>query len=121
MTKAKVTYSSAIETAIHVLEQVEGLEPAVIEKLSALKAQIDKRASADRKPTKTQKANEVIKADILAYLADHSKQTITDIIAGVPSLKDVSNQKATALVRQLKTDNKVIREEVKGRAFFSLA
>ena len=112
----KMTYSTAIEYAINHIEDAE-----VIEKLTALKASIDKRNSADRKPTKTQQANEGIKADILAFMADGGKYTVTEIMEGVPSLHDASNQKAASLVRQLKDSGALVREEIKRKAYFHIA
>ena len=110
-----MTYAQALEVAIAV---VDG---EVKDKLVALKASIEKRNSADRKPTKTQQANEGIKADILAFLADGGKYTVTEIMAGVPSLADASNQKAASLVRQLKDSGAIVREEIKRKAYVHLA
>lgn len=110
-----MTYAQALEIAINALGEGEAKE-----RLEALKASIEKRNSADRKPTKTQEANESIKAEILRFLADGEKHTITEIMANVPSLSEASNQKATALVRQLLEANAVAREEIKRKAYFSL-
>lgn len=83
-----------------------------------------KNASASSKPTATQTANEAIKAEILAFMGDNEKRTVTEIMKGVPSLNGASNQKATALVRQLADENDpdapMKREVVKGKALFSL-
>ena len=114
MTK-KMTYAQALEVAISVTDG------EVKEKLEALKVSIEKRNSADRKPTKTQQANEAIKADILAFLADGGKYTVTEIMAGVDALSDASNQKAASLVRQLAESGSVVREEIKRKAYFHLA
>lgn len=111
----KMTYVDALNVAI---ELTEG---EVRDKLTALRDATAKRNSADRKPTKTQQANEGIKAEILEYLADGSAHTVTEIMEGVPSLHDASNQKAASLVRQLKDSGALIREEVKRKAYFRLA
>ena len=83
-----------------------------------------KNASASSKPTATQTANEAIKAEILAFMGDNEKRTVTEIMKGVPSLNGASNQKATALVRQLADENDpeapMKREVIKGKALFSL-
>jgi hypothetical protein len=80
--------------------------------------------AGDRKPTATQVANEGIKNDILAYMADGEKRTVSEIMKAVESLAGASNQKATALVRQLADDTDpnapMKREEIKGRAYFSM-
>ena len=83
---------------------------------------LDKRNSKDRKPTATQIANEGIKNDIVAYLeAQANPQSITEIIKGAENCADLSNQRVSALVRQLKEAGLVVRTEIKGRAYFSLA
>lgn len=115
MTK-KMTYAQALEIAISAISEGEAQD-----KLIALKASIEKRNSADRKPTKTQQVNEGIKADIVAYLSDGEKRTVTDIIGGVPALEGASNQKAASLVRQLVDSGVLVREEIKRKAYFHLA
>lgn len=110
-----MTYVQALEIAIAV---VDG---EAKERLEALKASIQKRNSADRKPTKTQEANEAVKVEILAFLADGQLHTVSEIMTGVASLEDASNQKASALVRQLVESGSVVREEVKRKAYFRLA
>ena len=112
----KMTYVDALNFAISNLDNAE-----VVEKLTALRDATAKRNSADRKPTKTQTANEGIKSDILAVLADGKARTVTEIMAEVPSLADASNQKAASLVRQLKDANLITREEVKRKAYFKIA
>ena len=83
---------------------------------------LDKRNSKDRKPTATQLANEGIKKNIVAYLEGQEKaKSITDIIKGAEGCEDLSNQRVSALVRQLKEAGTVVRIEEKGRAYFKLA
>lgn len=117
MTKNPMTYSEALSRVL----DIENLDYHVRDTLVALKASIDKKNSADRKPTATQTANENIKTEILAILADGTARTVTEIMSAVPSLNGASNQKASALVRQLVIDKKIKREIVKRKAYFSLA
>ena len=91
----------------------------VADKLTAMKASFEKKASAERKPTPTQQENTGYKAEILNLLADGNQYTITDIMKGVPSMADLSNQRVSALVRQLVTDGSVERTEEKRKAYFS--
>lgn len=112
----QMTYVEAVNFAISNLDN-----DAVVERLTALRDSLIKRNTADRKPTKTQVANEGIKADILAYLADGEKHTVTEIMSGVASLADASNQKAATLVTALVKAELVKREEIKRKAYFSLA
>ena len=112
----KMTYVVALNIAIATVENEE-----VVERLTALRDATMKRNSADRKPTKTQEANEGIKAEILELLSDGVARTVTEIMAEVPSLAEASNQKAASLVRQLKDSGAVTREEIKRKAYFKIA
>ena len=81
----------------------------------------------ERKPTKTQLENEVIKENILAFLATQSAPVTIAAIGKAVGIE--SNQKVSALVTQMLTvrkgvavaDGKVVRSEVKGKAYFALA
>lgn len=117
MAKNPMTYADALANAL----ALEGLNEDTRTTLTALRASIEKKNTADRKPTATQTANGNIKAEILAVLADGTARTVTEIMSAVPTLNGASNQKASALVRQLVEDGAVKREEVKRKAYFSLA
>ena len=94
----------------------------VKEKLENIKASIDKKNSAERKPTATQTENIGFKSAIVDYLATCDKaQTIGDIMKGCAEVSDLTNQRVSAIVRQLKDDGIVVREEIKRKAYFSLA
>lgn len=75
----------------------------------------------EKKLTATQKANEVIKAEILANMFYDVVYTITDMIKTFECVSECSNQKVSALVRSLVAEGKVIRTEVKGVAYFRKA
>ena len=71
--------------------------------------------------TKTQKENEGIKELILATLAEkEDKVTVSDLVA-TDALNGYSNQKISALLRQLVTSGQVEKTMEKKKAFFSLA
>ena len=76
------------------------------------------KKNATRKPTKAQAENEVVKQNILDFMVADTAYTVTDIMKGVGI---ESNQKASALVRQLKEAELVVRSEVKGKAYFTKA
>lgn len=116
MAKNPMTYSDALTSALN-----GQMTEDVVTTLTALRASIEKKNTADRKPTATQTANGNTKAEILGVLADGTARTVTEIMAAVPSLNGASNQKASALVRQLVEDGAVKRELVKRKAYFSLA
>ena len=80
---------------------------------------LTKKNSAERKPTAAQKENEAIKADILAALTT-TPTSISDLQKKDAALAEISNQKISALLRQLIIDNKVVRTEDKKKALFAL-
>ena len=78
--------------------------------------------NGERKPTKTQIANEGIKAEILETLgACASGVTCSELLKLNPSLAEYSSQKIVALIRQLVNEGVATREVVKGKAYFSKA
>lgn len=101
-----------------IIGKVEGVLSA--DEIAFLKerAELHAKKNANRKPTKAQAENEEIKSAILNFMVEGKSYTVTDIQKGV-GLE--SNQKASALVRQLKEADLIIRKEEKGKAYFSLA
>lgn len=110
----KMTYVNALEIAIATVDNAE-----VKEKLEALKASIVKKNSADRKPTATQKANAELKVAILDGMESGKAYTITDLMKSVDAVAELSNQRVSALVRQLVEANLVKRDEIKRKAYFT--
>lgn len=82
-------------------------------------AVLDKK-SANKKATATQEANVGIKAEILEVLTNEGA-TVTDIQAKSETLSALSNQKVSALLRQLVESGQVVKTIDKKKAFFSLA
>ena len=78
-----------------------------------------KKNSADKKPTKVQVENEGIKSEILEGMEVGKAYTITDLIKEVPAIAELSNQRVSALVRQLVADGSVVRNEEKRKAYFT--
>ena len=116
MTMEELTNVKAIN---YVLGNCE-IPADVKEKLEKMREQFVKKNGAERKPTANQVENQGLKADILAYLATVDKATITDLMKNVASLADLSNQRVSAIVRQLKDNGEVVREEIKRKAYFSI-
>lgn len=111
----KMTYVAALELAIAAI--ADNTEAA--EKLTALKAQIAKKATAERKPTATQTANEGFKSAILAGMESGKGYTISELLKAIPELSELSNQRVSAIVRQLKDEGLLSREEIKRKAYFT--
>lgn len=79
-----------------------------------------KKNSAEKKPTATQTANVGIKKAIADGMEMGKKYTITDLMKSIPAIADLSNQRVSALVRQMIEDGLVVRTEEKRKAYFSL-
>lgn len=102
-----VTYGTSIEDAIDFIDH----EVDLLAK---------KNSGENKKLTKAQEENESYKALILEFLTSENNVTCTDILKGVPALSEFSNQKISALMRQLRLAGKVTVEEVKGKSLFNL-
>lgn len=84
------------------------------------KALLEKKRD-NKKATKTQVENVSVKALILEVLSEKSGVTITEIQSAREELKALSNQKISALVKQLKDNGEVVKTVEKGKSLFSLA
>lgn len=96
----KMTYVQAIDFAVEMIQNGEAnfnsfTASEYVEKLDALKAQLEKRAI--RKPSKNQMANEGVKNDILDILYANEGLRCGDIAEPL----GISGQKCSALLRQL--------------------
>ena len=97
----------------------DAAEIAFVEKEIAM---LEKKAGAKSgKPTATQVANEAVKAEIVEFLGGVETATIADITAGVAGLAEASNQKVSALMKQLVDAGVVVKTYEKRKAFFAKA
>lgn len=112
----KMTYAKALDSVISTLADGE-----VKDKLVALKNSISKKNSANRKPTATQKANADYKVAILNGMESGKAYTISELIKAIPEIAELTNQRVSALVRQMVEAGSVIRSEVKRKAYFTKA
>lgn len=103
-----VTYGTSVKDAIDFIDR-------------EMNQLVKKNSGENKKPTKTQEENEGYKVLILKFLADKDGVTCTDVLKSVPALSEFSNQKISALMRQLRLAGKVTVEEVKGKSLFRLA
>ena len=117
MMNSKMTYVAALT---YVLENVTDLPTDVAEKLTALKAQTEKRNTADRKPTKAQVANEALKGKVVAVMTKEPA-TVTELMARDADLGALSNQKVSALVNALVRDGVALKVPDGRKSTFCLA
>lgn len=83
---------------------------------------LDKKNSADKKPTAQQIANKGVMETIMQVLSENGGlMTVTDVQKSNAALAELSNQRISALLRQLKDERKVERVEDKRKAFFKIA
>lgn len=80
---------------------------------------LSKKNSAEKKPTAQQTANEGIKTAILNGMESGKAYTITDLIKSVPECADLTNQRVSALMRQMVESGAVVRTEDKRKAYFT--
>ena len=76
-----------------------------------------KKNSADKKPTAQQTANEGIKSAILDGMEANRLYTITELQKTIPECAELSNQRVSALVRQM-VGVTIERIEDKRKAYF---
>ena len=96
-------------------------DPGLVDFINHELELLAKKNSADKKPTAQQVANEGIKSAILDGMEDNRLYTITEIQKSVPACAELSNQKVSALVRQLKDDGLIVKTEDKRKSYFSKA
>ena len=113
---AKMTYVNALDVVLAGAEMTDEVK----EKLEALKASLVKRnaKTGTRKPTKTQRENAEIKAQIVEFLTDKDPMKAGEIGAAF----EFSTQKASALLKQLVDEGAVVKGlDEKKATVFSLA
>ena len=113
----KITKREVIKMMMN--EEVVKANPTYVAYLENELALLNKKAQ-NKKATKTQEQNVGIKATILEVLAIIGNGTVTDIQNGNEELSALSNQKVSALVRQLVEAGKVVKTVDKKKSIFSL-
>lgn len=120
MINKKMTNAMALETAIEVMKETDTEKyTEVIEKLDKMLVQINKKSSANRKPTATQLENENLKVKIVEYLKNTGKRlTVSEMMKEIEGLEELSNQRVTSLATFLYKEGKIDREVEKRKAYF---
>ena len=103
-----------VETSGH--PQAEELVAKIDNELALLA----KKNSAEKKPTAQQTANVGIMSAIVEGMEPNRLYTVTEIIKSVPACADLTNQRVSALLRQLVEGGKVKRTEDKRKAYFQV-
>lgn len=84
---------------------------------------LDKKNTAERKPTPKQVENAGFKADIVAYMEPSVQYLSADLAKSVPSIvaAGISGNRVTAMLTQLVNDGTLVRTEDKRKNYYSLA
>ena len=120
MTNKKMTNAQALEIALEVLKETDTEKyTEVIEKLDKMLVQVNKKSSANRKPTATQLENEGLRVKIAEYLTNTGKRlTVSEMMKEIEGLEELSNQRVTSLATSLYKEGKIEREVEKRKAYF---
>lgn len=96
------------------------LTPAEVEFIEHELELLAKKNSAEKKPTAQQVANQGVAEAIIAHMSAEPTRlfTITELIKEVEVCADLTNQRVSAIVRNLKDEGKVERIEEKRKAYF---
>lgn len=91
-----------------------------IDKLNKMMEQLDKKSSAEKKPTKAQMENGELAERLFDDLLAHGgKMTVSDMLAQFDCVKGMSNQKVSAIVRKLKDAGRVVKDVEGRKSLFS--
>ena len=109
-------------TTLLTFEQVKS-NPALVEFIEHEIALLDKKNSAERKPTPKQVENAGFKSEILAYMEQGTLYTSADLTKSVPALVEagISANRVTAMLTQLVNDGAVVKTVDKRKSYYSLA
>jgi len=123
-TTKKPTIIDNFNDILNVLEE-NGLltdeRKAFLEKRIEVTAKKNAKSGGEKKLTKNQEQNEVYKTEILNSMEVGKSYTISDMLKMFVCCEGLLQNKVNALVKQLKDSGKVIRTEIKGKAYFTLA
>lgn len=94
----------------------------VAEKFTAMIAALDKKSTAERKPTAKQSENEGVRAAVVEFINENAEGdgfTCSDLIKVCPAVEGKSNQYVSAILRQAVLAGEVSKGTVKRRTYFA--
>lgn len=121
----KITKREMFRGVINYIENgrfdVEGLDTTkAIEMLSHEIELLERKNSSDKKPTAQQAVNNGIKDAIYNSMEADRLYTVTELIKEIPECNELTNQRVSALMRQMVIDNLVEKIEEKRKSFFKV-
>ena len=81
---------------------------------------LDKKNSSEKKLTVQQIANEGIKNAIVEGMEENRLYTVTEIIKEIAECNELTNQRVSALLRQLIYEGKIVKNVDKHKYYFHL-
>ena len=96
----------------------------VREKFEAMIVALDKKSTAERKPTAKQTENEAVRSAVVEFINDNAEGdgfTCSDLIKVCPAVEGKSNQYVSAILRQAVLAGEVSKGTVKRRTYFAPA
>lgn len=81
---------------------------------------LERKNSSDKKPTAQQAVNNDIKMAIAEGMTPDRLYTVTEIIKEIPACHELTNQRVSALLRQMKIDGIVEKVEDKRKSLFRI-
>ncbi len=94
----------------------------VAEKFTAMIAALDKKSSAERKPTAKQGENAAVRVALVEFINQNSEGdgfTCSDLLKVCPAVEGKSNQYVSAILRQAVLAGEVSKGTVKRRTYFA--
>ena len=94
----------------------------ISDKLKAMIAALDKKNTAERKPTAKQNENAAIRTAIVEFINENAEGdgfTCADLLAACPVVEGRSNQYVSAILRQAVLAGEISKGTVKRRTYFA--
>ena len=112
----KISYVSVINDVLNGVE----LDAERIEKLTALKTSLEKRANRKPNgPTKAQRERAEVAEKLFGAMVEGQAYGSADLVGLIPETEGASSQKITALMKSL--GERIHVEKVKGKAVYTVA
>ena len=119
MTEKKITKRDRFN-ALLAIPQVSA-DAGLVEFINHEIELLDRKNSAERKPTAKQTENAGIKSAILGWMEANILYQSADVTKGCPTCEGLTVQRVSALLTQLVNDGSLIRIEDKRKSYYSLA
>lgn len=116
----KMTNKNALEFVLSTC----ALPTEVSDKLTAMVAAIERKNSAERKPTAKQTENAVLRSALVEFVNENAEGdgfTVTDLLKSCPAVEGKSNQYVSAILRQAVLAGEVSKGTVKRKTYFAPA